>query len=401
MTDVAAEIKEVTGALQSAFEEFKTKNDKRIDGVESEKSALADKVDSLQSKLKELEEIKTNLEALETKQNRIGSNHSKSPEAEAHKAGFLKFMRKGDDTGLADLEQKALNTTADADGGFAVPEELDREISSLLRDASPMRQVCRVITVSSADYKKLINKHGAATGWVGEEDSRPGTGTPQLAQVTPFMGEIYANPGATQTMLDDAFFDAEAWLSEEVRYEFAAAENTAFTSGDGLKKPKGLLAYATSLNNDATRTFGEIQHKVSGSSGVIAADDIKKFPYLMRAAYRAGASYMMNTNSLGEIMVLKDSQGNYLWRPGLEAGQPSTLGGYGLVENEDMPDIAANANAIAFGNFQRAYYIVDRLGTRALRDPFTNKPYVHFYTTKRVGGMLVDSNAVKFLKVAA
>lgn len=390
------DIDQVTEAVGAKFEEMKAANDKELESIRAEiKGGARDKAEEV----KELQKLKDSLEDLMKKQNRPGNNHN--PAADEHKEAFMNFLKTGATEGLSDLQMKALNIGTDADGGFAVPESIDTEISSVLRDANVMRQACRVITVGGADYKKLINLHGTGSGWVGETDSRPNTDGPKLAQVEPFMGEIYANPEATQNMLDDVFFSAESWISEEVRDEFASQEEAAFTSGDGTKKPKGFLAYGSTTEADSARAFGTLQHKVSGSAGTITADDIKYMPYTLRAPYRNGAAFMGNGNNLGDLMLLKDAQGNYLWRPGLAEGQPSTINGYRYLENESMPDVAANAKALAFGNYQRGYYIVDRMGTRMLRDPFTNKPFIGFYTTKRVGGMLVDSNAIKLLQVAA
>ncbi len=396
------QIEEISEALSAKFDEFKQKNDKIAEAVKGEVVGLKDQVEKQSHEILEFQKMKDKLDELMKKQNRIANpGDGMTREQREHKDAFMKFMVKGEESGLAELQQKALNLGADADGGYAVPEVIDRQILSLLRDETPMRAVARQITVSTSDYKKLVNLHGAASGWVGETAARPGTNTPTLAEVSPFMGEIYANPGATQRSLDDVFFNAEQWLSDEVREEFSEQENLAFTSGDGTNKPKGFLDYATATTGDDVRAFGTLQHVVSGSAGAIVADDIKRFPFRMRKKYRMGATWMGSTDTLADIMVLKDANGQYLWQPGLQEGQPSRLGGYRYIENEDMPAVAANAKALAFGNFQRGYYIVDRIGTRVLRDPYTNKPYVHFYTTKRVGGMVVDSNAIKLLQIAA
>lgn len=215
------------------------------------------------------------------------------------------------------------------------------------------------------------------------------------------MGEIYANPQATQTMLDDAFFDVESWINSELALGFAEAEEIAFTTGDGSDKPKGFLAYASTTADDKTRPFGTLQHILSGAATGLTADAIIKLIYTLRKVHRNGAKFMMNNNTLFAARILKDKEDNYLWRPGLELGQPSMLVGYGIAENEQMPDIAADAKAIAFGNFKRGYTIVDRTGTRVLRDPYTNKPFVGFYTTKRTGGMLTDSQAIKIMQIGA
>lgn len=393
------DVQEVADALGKKFDEFKSTNDKRVEALEAEKGKLAGQVESLNGKLSELDELKSSLEKELAGIKRPGALAGK--EVSEHKAAFLQFVRKGKDDGLAELQQKALQTTVEADGGYAVPEELDRTILELLRNESPMRQVCGQITVSTPDYKKLVNLGGAGSGWVGETAARPATGTPALAQIAAVMGEIYANPQATQTSLDDMFFNAEAWLQAEVAAEFAEQEGNAFLLGNGTNKPKGLLAYTMALTADDVRAFGQLQNVKSGTAGDFDADDLIKLVYTLRKGYRANSTWMLANMTLFKVRTMKDSQGNYLWRPGIEAGQPSSLLGYGVTENEDMPAVAADAHSVLFGDFKRAYTIVDRIGTRVLRDPYTNKPNVGFYTTKRVGGMLTDSNAVKVLTLSA
>ena len=392
------DVEQVAQELQVKFDAFKEKNDKRLEAVEQEKGKLAGEVETLNGKLSELDELKSALEE-ELKQVKRPAGGPQSKAASEHKTAFIGFMRKGKDDGLRELERKALQVGVDEDGGYAVPEELDRTILNLLKDEVVMRQEATTITVGGANYKKLVNLGGTASGWVGETDARPETDASKLGQIEPFMGEIYGNPQATQTMLDDAFFNVEDWINSELAIEFAEQEEIAFTSGNGTKKPKGFLAYASTLDPDKTRAFGTLQHILSGAAAGVTADAIIKLVYTLRKVHRNGAKFMMNNNSLFAIRILKDSEGNYLWRPGLELGQPSSLAGYGVAENEQMPDIAADAKAIAFGNFKRGYTIVDRIGTRILRDPYTKKPFVGFYTTKRTGGMLVDSQAIKLLQI--
>lgn len=392
------DVEQVAQELQAKFDAFKEKNDKRLEAVEQEKGKLAGEVETLNGKLSELDELKSALEE-ELKQVKRPAGGPQSKAASEHKIAFIGFMRKGKDDGLRELERKALQVGVDEDGGYAVPEELDRTILNLLKDEVVMRQEATTITVGGANYKKLVNLGGTASGWVGETDARPETDASKLGQIEPFMGEIYGNPQATQTMLDDAFFNVEDWINSELAIEFAEQEEIAFTSGNGTKKPKGFLAYASTIDPDKTRAFGTLQHILSGAAAGVTADAIIKLVYTLRKVHRNGAKFMMNNNSLFAIRILKDSEGNYLWRPGLELGQPSSLAGYGVAENEQMPDIAADAKAIAFGNFKRGYTIVDRIGTRILRDPYTKKPFVGFYTTKRTGGMLVDSQAIKLLQI--
>lgn len=392
------EIKELLEQQKKAFADFKKANNARLDQLDAKGNTdplLEEKVDKANVEIAKLEK---QLEEVYKKLNRPGGTGDDGNEdIVAHTKAFGDFLRKGSDAGLEDLEQKALNVGTDADGGYAVPDELDRNILTLLHDESPMRQVCAVAQIGGATYKKLVSVGGAASGWVGEAAGRPETNTPQLAELTPYMGEIYSNPAATQKMLDDAFFNAENWLAEEVAREFSEKEALAFLSGTGTNMPKGVLDYTSVVTDDDTRAFGSLQHKVTAGAAAITGDELIDIIYLLKKAARNGATWMMNGKTVSYVRKLKDSNGQYFWQPGLQAGQPSSLMGYGIAENEDMADIATGNVAVMFGNFKRGYLIVDRMGIRVLRDPFTAKPYVHFYTTKRVGGMLMDSNAIKLL----
>ncbi|MFQ1017466.1 phage major capsid protein [Gilliamella sp. BG7] len=389
----------VAQEIKNQFEQFKATNDKRLDAISQEKSALAERVETLNGKLSELDNVKNVLEnELKEVKRPAGGNK----QASAHKEAFAMFIRKGDEQGLAELERKAMQTGVDTDGGFAVPEELNTDILAALRDEVVMRQECTVMTVGTPDWKKLTSKGGIASGWVGETDERTETGTPKLGVISPVWGEIYGNPYATQTMLDDAFFNVESFIVNELSQEFAEKEEEAFTFGDGNKKPKGFLAYETTAQADKDRDWGKLQNVVAGAAN-LTTDDIVKLTYTLRKVYRAGAKFMMNNQSLLAVRLLKDSNGNYIWQPGLQVGQPSLLSGFAVAENEQMPDIGDSSGKapIAFGNFKRGFYIFDRIGIRMLRDPYTKKPFVGFYTTKRVGSMLNDSNAIKVLTMPA
>ena len=342
------------------------------------------------------------IEARMNRQQLGGISDGTQPVNKEYTEAFNSFARGGN-------IQAALQTGSDPDGGYAVPVEIDQQLIKLAGNDVPMRRVANVVPVSTPNYTKLVDKKGAASGWVGETEARPATDTPQLAALTPFMGELYANPAVTQNMLDDAMFDVGGWLAESCNEKFAEDENTAFTGGDGILKAKGFLAYSTAETADASRAFGTLQFVKSGdASGFVAAsatvspaDCLVDLIYSLKAAYRANAVFMMSSSTLAKVRKFKDAvDGMPIWQPSLIAGQPSTLMGYAVIENEDMPAVGANAFPIAFGNFKRGYTIVDRIGTRVLRDPYTNKPYVHFYTTKRVGGFLSDSNAIKLLKIA-
>lgn len=405
------ELKKLLESLQKTFADFKAENDKRLSEIEAKGMAdplLSEKVDKINAEVSRLDEVRKRLDTIEAAVNRsaYSPGSQEDPVKAEHRKVWNKFMRTGrDGDGLQDLERQvyaSLKTFIGEDGGLAIPEELDRNILTLLRDASPMRQVCTVVTVGGADYKMLVDVAGVSSGWVGETAARPETDTPQLKEISPYMGEVYANPASTQRMLDDAFFDVEGWLTRSVQTEFAEQEGDAFTNGDGVLKAKGFLSYPTAITTDATRAFGTLQRIHSGVAAALGSPD--KFIdmiYALKSGHRSGAVWQMAGLTVAEIRKLKDGDGNYLWRPGLEAGQPSSLLAYEVVENEDMPAIGAGNHAIAFGNFKRGYFIVDRIGIRVLRDNLTNKPYVHFYTTKRVGGFLVDSNAIKLMRIAA
>ncbi len=311
------------------------------------------------------------------------------------------YLRKGD---LSGHELKQATIGVGPKGGVAVPEAIDSVIDRVLRAGSPIRSLARVVDVGTSIYSKLITTSGVVSGWVSETAARPDTETPDFAEIVPPMGELYANPSASQQMLDDAFFNVETWLGEEVGREFARAEGVAFVSGDGVNKPRGFLAVANSALADATRPFGTLQFVTSGAAGAFAAtnpqDRLIDLVHALAAPYRQGASWVMNSATLARIRKMKDGQGAFLWQPALSADQPQTLLGYPVVEVDAMPDVAADSLSIAFGNFEAGYLVVQRRETVVLRDPFTNKPFVQFYATKRVGGTVIDSRAIKLMKFA-
>jgi HK97 family phage major capsid protein len=349
-----------------------------------------------------------------TRLNRPGAlgNVASDPDKAAHAEGFNAWVRRGQDAGLRELEIKAAVTIgSDPGGGYAVPEQIDRQIVALMRNLSPIRRLSRPITVSSDEYRQLVSQGGAAAAWVGETEGRSETDTPTLAELKPVMGELYANPAVSQKSLDDWAFDLEAWLTGELGRAFAEAEGAAFISGNGVNRPRGLLTYSTAATADGSRAFGTLQYVPTGKAdGFIfptgdasPGDCLVDVVYSLKAAHRQGAVWVMNKATLALARKFKDAlTGQFLWTPGLAAGQPSTLLGYPVEECEDMPDVADGVFPIAFGNFANGFAVADhRVGTRLLRDPYTNKPYVHFYTTRRVGSMLIDSQAIKLLKVAA
>ena len=396
------ELKNILEAQGRAWEEFKKANDAKI--AEIEKKGVSDVVlnDKLAKINAALDGYRAEIDAIAKKTFRPGAGGEVDPDKHAHREGFKSWMRKGIETGLVELERKAVQVGVAGDGGYALPEVIDAMISERLVDISPMRAVAEIVTVSTSDWKRIHNTRGMASGWVGETAARTATNTPTLVEIPAIMGEVYANPQASQQSLDDLAFDVERWIADNIATEFAFQEGNAFVAGNGTNKPKGITAYTTAATADASRAFGTLEHVATGVSADFAAtnkgDKLIDLVFRLKAGFRANASWMLAKAILGEIRTFKGSDNNYLFQPGLTAGTPATLLGYPIAEAEDMPVKAANSLSIAFGDFRRGYCIVDRVGIRSLRDPYTNKPNVGFYTTKRVGGMVTDSEAIKFLK---
>jgi HK97 family phage major capsid protein len=357
-----------------------------------------DKLDRLDQALTQM---KSRVDALGKVHQRpaLGGAPRSSVETE-QKAAFVDgYIRRGF---TESLQSKALNATVPAEGGFAVPQLIDQLIEKRLRDISPIRSIAQVVQVGSSGYRKLVSSAGLASGWVAETVARPETATTTFAEVVPPSGELYANPAATQAMLDDAVFDVENWLADEIAREFAQKEGAAFITGTGVARPKGLLTYATAITADATRPFGTVQYLATGTAAAFPAtnpaDKLVDLVHALRPAYRQGAVFVMNSKTLSQVRKFKDSTGQFLWQPSLQAGVPASLLGYSVIEAEDMPDVGTDSLSIAFGNFNAGYVIADRTGVRILRDPYSNKPYVHFYATKRTGGAVTNSEAIKLLK---
>jgi HK97 family phage major capsid protein len=395
-----SEIKSAMRDFLSAFENFKEANDARLAAIEKKRDdvVLTEKVDRISRALTEQKAAVDRL-TLAGKRPAQGETHR----AEERKAAIGRYMRQGDPAALIALATKSLNATNDAEGGYLAPEPTERIINAAVRDISPIRQIATVREIGATVFKKPVSLGGGVAGWVGETGGRVETQTPTLASIDFPTMELYAMPAASQTLLDDAVVDIEQWLADEVQGEFAAQETSAFVSGDGVNKPKGFLSYP--ITEDSIRGQNDIGYVASGAAGGFAAsnpaDRILDLIYAPKQAYRANARFVLNRKTLSVVRKFKDSDGNYLWQPSLVAGAPSTLFGYPVTEVEEMPSIAANSFSIAFGDFARGYLIVDRQGVKILRDPYSAKPYVLFYTTKRVGGGVQNFDAIKVMKFAA
>jgi HK97 family phage major capsid protein len=430
-----ADLKSVGAALDkiaTAFDEYKATNDKRLEELKKG-NGVADldaKLAKMDQHIDAINEAKERLEKMETKLARPGALGGKdgeqaSPEAEAYKSAFLRWVRNpGDPERRTALQQRAKDlskfesrgtddgfetravqtvTSTGSAGGFALPEVIERQIARLSVDISPIRQIATVRTVGSPDYKELIDVNGAAFEWVGETGTRSQSNTPDLAEVAPTFGLASARPQASEESLDDLFFNVEDWLVMSAAESIAQGEGAAFVNGNGTNRPTGFLAGPTPLATaDASRAFGTLQYIASGQAAVMptSADVFYDLVHALRARYRSGARWVSNKAVLSAMRKYKDTQNQYLWQPSLIEGQPATFLGYGITEAEDMPVVAANAFPLAFGDFREGYLIADRVGMRMTRDEITSPGFVKFYVRKRVGGRLRNTQAIKLLKIA-
>ncbi|QKP78748.1 phage major capsid protein [Methyloligella sp. GL2] len=389
------------------FEAFKEQNDERLDTLEKRipVDALTEqKLDRINTALDEQKQVVDQL-ALKASRPQLGEGGegASSPALLQHKAAFHSYMRKGETGNLTRLEEKALKVNlsgSGADGGYLVPPEVETAVIRGVKEISPIRAISGSRTVSASVYKKPFAITGPATGWVGETATRPQTNSPTLDELSFPTMELYAMPSATQTLLDDSAVNIDEWLAEEIQLAFAQQEGKAFVTGEGGTEPRGFLDYTTVANG--SWEWNKIGYIATGNDGTFdtddPSDDLIDLVYSLKAGYRANASWVMNRATQAAIRKFKDENGNYIWQPGASAGQWPTLMNYPIAESEDMPDIGSDEFAIAFGDFKRGYLVVDRAGIRVLRDPYSVKPYVLFYTTKRVGGGVQDFDAIKLLK---
>ncbi|MCE1235087.1 MAG: phage major capsid protein [Hyphomicrobiales bacterium] len=385
------------------FAQWREENDRRL--AEIEKRGRVDplteeKLARLDAAVDESRRLADSL-ALKQARPRLGLESADGGRlVSERRAAFDAYVRGGSTRGLVSLEEKSLSVGTSTDGGYVAPAELEREVMMRLAQISPIRAIAGNRQVSANVFNKPYSPVGATVGWVAETGTRAQTATQTLQQLSFPTMELYAMPAATQTLLDDAAIDVEAWIAEEVQQAFAEQEGAAFVAGDGSSKPKGFMAYGRVDN--ASWAWGSLGYVTTGVSGALPtsnpSDKLVDLVYALKSGYRQNATWVMNRKTQAEVRKLKDGQGHYLWQPPAAVGQPSTLMNFPVVEAEDMPVIAADACPIAFGDFRRGYLVVDRLGVRVLRDPYSAKPYVLFYTTKRVGGGVQDFDAIKLLK---
>lgn len=365
-----------------------------------------------------IEAVKTQVAALEgriaeveTKANRPGAGFTITTKEPTLLNTEVKKLVQFFETGEG-LDRKGITSTGTgAAGGFALPEVIDTTILDQLRNISPIRQIAQVVQTTSSDYKKLVGVGGVGTAWNAESTDRSAeTASPTMQEVAPTHGELWAKPEISQWALDDLLIGPEAWLQTNVTDTFAQTEGAAFVNGDGTNKPTGFLAGPTPVvTADAGRAFGTLQYVPSGAAGafvaatasVSPADCLINMIYTLKAGYRVNGRWVMNSQTAGTVRKFKDLEGRFLWTDPLAEGQPALLLGYPVTIAEDMPDIGANTFPIAFGDFQRGYIIADRVGIRIIRDEVTKPGFVRYLIGKRVAGKLLDTNAIKLLKMAA
>jgi HK97 family phage major capsid protein len=365
--DVAALI----GETRAAIEDFKKRHAGRVDQVEAAVDDLAGRIANMQL-------------------NGVGGPAGGASRATLEALGT--FAKIGE-------VSAAMSVGSLPDGGVTVVEELDRQIVNLQRDLSPIRRLAAVTPTRSAEYVRLVNLGGTASGWVSETDPRPQTDTSKLTSVPIKAFEVYANPAVTQQLLDDSEVDVANFVLDEIATEFAEREGDAFLNGDGTTQPKGVLTYPSTDEVDGVRAYGTWQHVLSGSASEITPDSLTDLFYSAKVQYRRNGTWLMNSDTARLVSLFKDKQDRPLWRQSLAEGEPSTLLGRPVEIDENMPAVAADAVPIIFGDWRRGYQITDRLGMRLLRDPYTAKPWVLFYATKRVGGAAIDTRALKLLRV--
>jgi len=387
--------------MMHTFEAFKAANDERLDAIERRSADVLheEKVARIDAAL---DHQARRIDALTLKSARpqLGFDHAVSTaSAREHKSAFETYIRAGESAGLRALEMKAMSIGTPADGGYLVPDEVEQEIGKRLAAISPIRSIASVREISSSAYKKPFMTAGPATGWVGETASRSQTNSPTLDELSFPAAELYAMPAATAALLEDSAVNIDQWIASEVEQVFAVQEGAAFVNGDGTNKPKGFMQYSKVAEASwAWGSIGFIETGVDGGFPTGKADPLIDLVYALKAGYRQNANFVMNRKAQSAIRKLKDVDGNYLWQPPAQAGGRAGLLTFPIVEAEDMPDIATDSYSIAFGDFNRGYLVVDRQGVRVLRDPYSAKPYVLFYTTKRVGGGVQDFDAIKLLK---
>jgi len=414
-TPVPGEVKTALDNMQRTFQAFKDQHDKELAELKKGNPDVVTKetTDRINAELteldKQLRDLNTQMQVAAAL--RGAGQQGATAEETDYANKFGEWFRGGERSNAIGAElhplaiKAAMTTQSKPDGGYLVPTAVETAITRVLELRSAMRGLASVMSIGTDSYTKLYNLGGASSGWVGEKEARPTTSGVRLSEREFDTHELYAMPAATQKLLDDARLDIGAWLASEVNIKFAEDEGSAFVSGSGVKKPKGFLSQTKIANG--SWEWGKLGFKISGVANALTdtnnngVDAMIDLVHSLRPGYRTNGKFLMNDLTISVIRKLKDGDDNYLWQPSIQLGEPSQLLGYPVIPDDHMPDIGANTFPIAFADWKRGYLIVDRIGTRILQDPYSQKPYVLFYMTKRVGGDVDDYEAIKLLKISA
>jgi HK97 family phage major capsid protein len=403
MSDIL-EIKAAVGELAHTVEAFKEANDERLSLLEKKRSdvVLEEKVDRMNGAITGLQDSMSSIKTA-LKRPMQGSHTKHDAEPSEHKRAFLRYISKGTDSDLGAIEAKAMSVVSDPDGGYLVPNDMTDRIITRQFDTTPMRQLATIMTVNSDAIEILRDTDDTEAQWVSELDNRLDTEPGQFGRVRISVHELHAQPKATQKLLDDANLNVEEWIVNKIAARFARRENAAFVTGDGVAQPRGFGSYPVAATTDTTRPWGTFEYFPSGAAGAFAAaapaDAIISLMHRLKAGYLPKAAWLMPRAVSELIRKMKGTTNDsYLWQPSLQIGTPATLLGFPVYLGEDMPAVAANSLSLAFGDFGEGYTIVDRIGMRVLRDPYTAAPFVKFRCTKRVGGDVTNFDALKFLR---
>jgi HK97 family phage major capsid protein len=394
-----SEISDRLNNLASAWEHYKQINDQRLGEIEKKGQADPLLNDQLNKINHDLDQYQNRIDTIEAAVIRSGSELNEAEiygSTKEHKSFFNNYLRKGIDKNLPEIEHKFLATNSDSDGGYLVTSKMSKNIIKTIAEISPMRQLASLETISSNSLDIIEDYNQATAGWTSEIETRSNTNTPKIAKKSIMVHELYAQPRATQKLIDDANIDIESWLVEKLVDIFASKENDSFINGDGAGKPRGILSYENG------QEWGKIEQTISGINGLLDSDALFLLFFSLKEYHASRAKFLMHRKTLQMIRMLKDKNtGQYLYSPGLSIGEPDNLLGLPVIQSLDMPIPVKDSLAVVVADFKAGYKIVDRNGIRILRDPFTEKPFVKFYTTKRVGGDVTNYEAIKILKLSA
>ncbi len=403
-----SEVRSATETLARAFEEYKSVNDRRLSDIERRGTGDVLDDDQLRRMDSAINHLQDDITNIKTSLHRPGkSTTSFATDSDSlHKKAFLKYIAKGNEVDLAAIETKSLEVINSAEGGFMVPPELSDRIVTRQFDTTPMRQVSTVMSISTEAVEMLRDTADPVAQWISELGVPQNTADNGMGRIRIPVHELYAQPQATQKLLDDAFINVEEWLIAKISAKFSRAENNAFVVGDGIGMPRGFTSYSAQNVPDNTRAWGVLQYVPTGAAGAFAstspADCLFDIVHQLRVGYHPGATWIMPRAVADMIRKFKENTTQaYIWQPGLMLGQPSTLLGFPVLLGEDMPAVASGSYSLAFGNFKEGYTIVDRIGMRILRDPYTGAPFIKFRCTKRTGGDVVNFEAIKLLSFSA